>query len=31
MPLLLVAAQIGILLLATMPYVHIIADGCLLI
>lgn len=31
LPLLLVAAQIGILLLATMPYVHIIADGCLLI
>lgn len=28
-PVLLVVAQIGILLLATMPYVHIIADGCL--
>ena len=28
-PLLLFAAQTGILLLATMPYVHIIADGCL--
>lgn len=29
LPLLLVAGQIGILLLATMPYVRIIADGCL--
>nr|WP_276544962.1 M56 family metallopeptidase [Brachybacterium muris] len=29
LPLLLVAGQVGILLLATMPYVRIIADGCL--